>query len=355
MLKRLVAMLAVTALVAGSTVFYYHKTGIRTDGIFYEASGIRPDAPVMHVNGDAVSAEEYLYWLDSVCAHLASYVGGAPDFSAKVTDEMTLGQFAKEDAAHTVTLYAVVRQIAAECGITLSDEDFAALDAQRQQYVSYYGSEEAYLQQLQVLGLSEEMLHRIEEVPYLYHRALLAFSDPAGKLYPGEEALRAYADENGFVTAQLLYFPTAGLTEAEQTDMKAKAADYAAQLQAAADKQATYEMLAAQLGLTVSADGLTFCAADADPIVHGAVADLAAGQISSVVQGSNGYYVAMRMDTNYAALTEDLFNIYLQDRQDSAKVEYNDKYFGRLDAGAFYTSLLKARSLLLENLSGQAN
>ena len=354
MFKRLIAMLAVTALVAGSTVFYYRNTGIRTDGVFYEASGIRPDAPVMQVNGDVITAEEYLYWLDSVCEYLASYMGGTPDFTSKVTDEMTLDQFAKEDAAHTVTLYAVVRQLAKEYGFSLTAQDMAALEAQHEQYADYYGSREAYLQQLQVLGLSEEMLYSIESVPYLYNHILQDFSDPAGKLYPGEDALRAYADENGYVTAQLLYFPTAGLTEDEQADMKVKAADYAVQLSAAADKQATYETLATQLGLTISADGLTFSAADADNIVHGAVSDLAVGQISSVIEGKNGYYVAMRIDTNHAALTEDLFNIYLQDRQDSAKVIYNEKNFERLNAGEFYTSLLEARSALLKKFSGQA-
>lgn len=354
MLKRLIAMLAVTALLVGSTAFYYHKTGTRTDGVFYEATGIRPDAPLMYVDGNAVSAEEYLYWLDSVCEYLASYVGGTPDFTVSVTDEMTLGQYAKADAANTVTLYAVVRQMAKEYGITLNEEDLAELEAQRQQYVSYYGGEEVYLQQLQVLGLSEEMLRRIEEVPYLYNRMFLAFSDPASELYPGEDALRTYADENGFVTAQLLYFPTAGLEESEQADMKAKAADYATQLGSAADKQATYEALASQLGLTASEAGLTFCAADSDPAVYQAVSALAAGEVSSVIEGSSGYYVAMRMETNYASLAEDLFNIRLQDRQDSVKVEYSGKQYDRIEAGSFYTALNNARAALMQKLSDPA-
>ena len=75
MLKRLIAMLAVTALLAGSIAFYYHKTGARTDGVFYAATGIRPDAPLIYVDGDAVSAEEYFYWLDSVSEYLASPMG----------------------------------------------------------------------------------------------------------------------------------------------------------------------------------------------------------------------------------------------------------------------------------------
>ena len=351
MLKRLAAMLAIAALLAGSTLFYYHKTGTRTDGVFYQATGIRPDAPVISVDGAAVTAEEYFYWLDSVCEYLASYLGTAPDFNTAVTEEMTLGQFAKADAAKTVILYAVVRDMAQQYDITLTEEDWAQLDTQRQQYVAYYGSQEAYLQQLQLLGISQDMLHRIEEVPYLYNRLFRAYADPNGKLYPGADALRSYGEEKGFVTAQLLYFPTADLTESEKSAMHDIAADYAAQLSAAADKQAVYVTLATQLGLTVSTEGLTFCAADSDAAVYQGVAALTPGQVSGVMEGSSGFYVALRMETNYAALSEELFNIYLQDRQDSAQVEYSDRYYDRIDAGSFYNDLRQARSLLMQALS----
>ena len=352
MLKRFAAMLLTTVMLAGSIVLYYRQNGIRSGGVFHEASGIRPDAVVMRVNGDAISAEEYLYWLDSVCEYLVSYLGSIPDFDAAVTETMTLGQFAKEDAAHTAILYAVVRQLAQQHGFSLTAEDEESLAQQTEQYVSYYGSYEAYLQQLQLLGLSLESLRSMDEVPYLYNRLFLDYSDPNGKLYPGEEALRAYGEENGYVTAQLLYFPTSALTETERGHMMSIAADYAAQLQTADDKSITYQTLAAQLGLTFSAAGLTFSPADADAAVYDATAALAVGQISSVIEGSSGYYVIWRTATNYNALTEHLFNIYLQDCQDSAKVEYNNSTFDRIDAGAFYMALSEARAALASEFSG---
>ena len=351
MFKRFLAMLAVCALLVGATTLYYDRTGMRSDGIFYEASGIRPDAAIIRVDGEPIPAEEFLYWLDSVCSYLASYAGSTPDFSTPVTDEMTLGQFAKEDAANTAILYAVVRKAAAENGISLTEEDYAALEAQRQEYVGYYGSEALYHQQLQVLGLPEATLHAIEEVPYLYSRLLQAFSDPAGKLYPGEDALRNYGDENGFLSAQLLYFPIANLSDTEREALKAVADNYARQLSSAADKTATYKTLAAQLGLTTMDDGLTFSDAEVDATVYTAVSALAVGEVSSVIPGNNGYYVALRIETNYDALEEDLFNIYLQDWQDSAKVEYSERYYGQLDVDSFYTALLKARSDLLNTFN----
>lgn len=351
MIKRVLAMLAVTAVVAFSVFSYYRTNGTRTDGIYYDAVGIRPDAAVMHVNGEAVCAEEYLYWLDSVCEYLASYLGGVPDFTSAVTEEMTLGEYAKADAANTSILYALVRQLAHKHGITLTQEDIDELASQRAQYVTYYGSEEAYAQQLQVLGLTEERLTDIESVPYLYNRLYQQFSDPAGKLYPGEDALRQFGDENGYITAQLLYLTTVGLDEDAVADMALRAADFAARLRAAEDKQAAYRTLAESLDMTVSDSGFTFSAADSDAAVHAAAAALQPGQVSEPILGESGYYVALRMETNYAALSEYLFNIYLQEWQESAKVEYSERLYDRIDAGAFYDALSRTRAELLQSLS----
>ena len=57
MFKRLIAMLAVTAVVAGGIFFYYDRTGTRTDGTYYAATGIRPDAEMLRVNVETVTAE----------------------------------------------------------------------------------------------------------------------------------------------------------------------------------------------------------------------------------------------------------------------------------------------------------
>ena len=65
MWKRLLAMVAICALLAVGLVNYSSKIGSRTDGLYYEASGIRPDAQMLQVNGESVSAEEFFYWLDT--------------------------------------------------------------------------------------------------------------------------------------------------------------------------------------------------------------------------------------------------------------------------------------------------
>ena len=68
--------------------------------MFYGASGIHPDATLMTVNMQPVTAEEYLYWLAYDCDYLSSYMGTV-DFDAAVSESMSFGQYAMEDAQRT--------------------------------------------------------------------------------------------------------------------------------------------------------------------------------------------------------------------------------------------------------------
>lgn len=160
-MKRFAAMLVVSVLMvlwiaSGDRM----SAGQRTDGLYYEVTGIHPDAVLMRINGEDISAEEYLYWLAYDCEYLTSYVPNL-DFSAEVSNGMTYGSYAKADAVETVKLYALLRQWAKQYNVSLTEEDEARLQQQRQQYVTYYGGEEGYQQQLQLLGISEDTFETV--------------------------------------------------------------------------------------------------------------------------------------------------------------------------------------------------
>ena len=166
-MKRFLAMLLASVLAVGIIAFATNGEGRRTDGLYYEVTGIRPDAQIMTVDGEKVSAEEYLYWLSSQCDKLAAYYPGV-DFNTQYTDSMTFGDFVKTDAQEMAKLYAIVRQWSEKYGVTLTDADREEIAQQRAQYVSYYGSEEAYQNQLRLLGISEESFNTINEAAYYY-------------------------------------------------------------------------------------------------------------------------------------------------------------------------------------------
>ena len=119
----ILAMLAVTLVLLLVLVLTSGlKNGKRTDGLYYAATGIHPDAQLLRIGDQIITAEEYLYWLAYDCEYLSANAGQI-DFSAQVTDDMTYGEYVKSDALETVKLYAIIRQWAEEAGIELTQED----------------------------------------------------------------------------------------------------------------------------------------------------------------------------------------------------------------------------------------
>ena len=94
--------------------------------------------------------------------------------------------------------------------MTLTDSDREALEKQRQQYINYYGSQEAYLKQIQGMGVSETMFDSINQGYYLYAGVRQAFCTEGSALYPAQEDIDALAKDSGYATCLLLYWPLDG-------------------------------------------------------------------------------------------------------------------------------------------------
>ncbi len=350
-IKRLIASVVVSILLVCLIASTGLHNGRRTDGLYYQVTGIHPDAELLVVNNEAVTAEEYFYWLDYVCGYLTASAGGKLDFSAPLSESASYGEYAKMDALNTVVLRASISSWAKENDIQLNKKDEKELEKRRQEYIQYYGGEEAYHQQLQLLGISEEQLNRIESAPLLYTHVQEAFCHRDGILYPGKEAIQQFGKENNYVTARLLYFSTVGMEQHSIDDVKEKAQSYARQLRQSDDVEATYEQLAKQLGLKTNSAGLTIHPGTSDPDVCAAIAKLDVGEISKVIRGENGFYVAVRMPLDTKSVAVELFNSTLQKQTESVKLEMNQHLYQQIDAGTFYQDLSAARADLQKEFS----
>lgn len=346
-LPRILAMLLVTAVIM-SAVVYTGKHGVRKDGLYYASAGIHPDCQIVTINGTAVSAEEYLYWLAYDCEYLAYYVSGI-DWNAEISEGMTYGNYAKTDALETLKLYAIIRQWAAENGITLTAEDKAAIDAERSQYVAYYGSEEGYANQIKLLGVSEKAFKDINSVYYLYAHVYEQFCNPESKLYPGADALNAFGAQGNYMTIKEIFFSTTGLSDEEKTEKKAQAQSIADQLKAASNASAAFDTagVISEDGIAQkNPNGLTFAPGTLDQTLETAVSALGENEVSGVIETTAGYYVAVRLALDPSGLLETYFAQQLKDARAAASVTYSKEY-DRLDAGTFYTTLTEKRSDLI--------
>ena len=257
---------------------------------------------------------------------------------------MTYGAYARQDALETVKLYAVIRQWARQGNVTLTDADREALEKQRQQYINYYGSQEAYLKQIQGMGVSETMFDSINQGYYLYAGVRQAFCTEGSALYPAQEDIDALAKDSGYATCLLLYWPLDGQ---DDDNTRLAAESFAQQLRDSQDVAATYLDLAAQLGMeNVTEEGVTASAGDMGETLAAAVAALEPGQVSGVIETDNALYVAVGRELNRSAVVNALFEARIKDAVANAQVDYNTRLYNKLNVGGFYTKLQEARSAL---------
>lgn len=343
-IRAVAGMLASILLVTGVALVGNMPNGKSTDSIFYDASGIHPDAAIMTVNMREVPAEEYFYWLAYDCDYLTSYMGTV-DFNAAISGSMSYGQYAMADAERTVVLYSVVRQWAEQAGISLSEESQAQLKAQRQQYVEYYGGEEGYAKQLRLMGLSDESFQEINKVYFLYSELYNAYCNEGGALRPADEEIAAFAKEGGYYTFMPLYWAISGDETADAAALQ-EAQAAAERLRGASDVSATYLQIAQEMALQATVAGETFSAEELNAELIAAVSGLENGQVSDVVVTAAGYYVLVGMDLNKSAVLDKMFNAKLDDMREGAGIRYNCRSYDKLNVGDFYTKLTTLRGQL---------
>lgn len=316
------------------------KSGKSTEGLLYQASGLHPDGEMLVVSGQTVTCEEYLRWVDYACQYISSRIPDV-DWNEQVSEDgMTYGEYVKVEAVETVKQYAVIRAWAQQENVTLSDADKAQLAAQRQQYVDYYGSEEAYLQQLALVGISDEGNNATLEVQYLYRDLYQSFCTPGSSLYPDDKTLSDYADQQGYVSLYVL--------KLNGENAETMAADILERWQAAEDKEAEYALLCDELQLT--ADGIVTLASAEGDALSDAMTALEVGEMASVIDpyGDGSCFVMLRTDTDLAAVAETYFDTLFEQKLEAASVVTNSKLYDSLDVGAFFEKLTQLRTEMME-------
>ena len=296
-----------------------------------QAADPLPGAEItLEANPDVVTPETLLGFRQAGVNRISFGVQSADD-----------AQLQRLGRTHTAAGAARALAWAQEAGVTLTEEDQAALEAQRQAYVEYYGGEEAYQQQLAAMGLTEEAYDRIPETAFLYQRLETEFSTEGSALYPDGAALAQYAADNGYLTGRAIYVPAGDGAEEE-------ANGYLKRMQEAEDKLAEHAAICQERGVDQK-DSITFTVTEGDPVCEAAMA-LAANEVSDVIAVDEGYYIFLREETDLSAVLPAYFNALLQARRGTANVVYNEELYAAIDTGTFYQTLTQLRSQLAQTV-----
>lgn len=292
-----------------------------------QASGLKGNETVLTVDGEAVEAWEYLY-LTSYTAQTLSYYG-ITDLNTELAEGYTAADYVKEQVESQAIQRSVIRKWAKDEGVTLTEEDMAALREQKES-----GGDDLQ-KALKLNGMTEKQYDSLMETNALYEGLYAAYCEEDGAKRPDDASLNALAEEHGLMTADVLFISVAELDDAAKKDAKALMADYARILSAAEDKDAAFTEL--ELGENVTAMAKSTYDGCDETALNTALAQLNVNQVSGVIEDENGFYVALRRDIDLNAVAEMSFGEEMSMRIAAAQMEYNESVAGRIDVAAYYT------------------
>ncbi len=301
-----------------------------------EAAGIGEEETLLMVDGQALPAWRYLYWLAFTCDQIeARYkeAGKALDWAAPA-EGGTLLDYAKGQALEDTVLYAVIENWAESyrCGLEAADREEIKAEWAKQSESS--GGEKAFLRELACQGLDRARWETLEETGYLYAKLCELYEAKEGPFQrPAPQPAKVMVDRL-LVSAE----PDRGAAQE-------RAAELFSKLNTATDQGAEFAALAAAsddaAGPRVFTAGETFSA----PLEE-VVKTLAPGQVSGIVESEEGFSILRRMEEEASSeSTEDLpeFDVLLQNAAAKADVTLTPAY-ELIDPAQFAASLQNARS-----------
>ncbi len=285
--------------------------------MFEFSSGLPDDGIAMTVNGVEIPNELYLYWLSADCYQMV-YQYAMYGISADFTDDEIVA-YLFSDSQSAVTYYAVLRELCAEYGVGMTEEDETDLQSRIDESLESQGMTMEEL--LRTYGLTEESFRYLYESSYLFSNLSDAYMGE-----PTSADLEQYVEDNGIFSCKHILLQT---VDEDQTDddgnvtqtaeeynaeQKTLAEDLLAQLQAEGDNvENLMDQLAEEYsedgrnedGTLASPDGYTFDSSSSliDGFREGTLA-LAVGEVG-LVETDYGYHVILRLPVDPSDYQED--------------------------------------------------
>ncbi|MCI2055919.1 MAG: peptidylprolyl isomerase [Oscillibacter sp.] len=331
------------------------KSGKTKAGLYYDATGISPDAVLLTVDGWDVTADRYLYWLTYNCDYITNYykqAGKTVDWNESHSGQ-TLADYVKSQALSTTALYAEVESWAKKYGCEISDEDLSGIDTQWDAMVRQYGGEDAYTAELAYMGIDKASAQLISADYYLYNHLYELYSTEGSELYPAQADVDAYAQEKGYLTVDEILVSTADVADGDTAAMaeKRERADMIlGKLNASSDPLTYFSTLAGTYSdddRETYPDGFTFApgVGTMSDAFETAAQTLEENKWSDVVESDEGFYIILRKPLDTDTVSADYFDNLLKTAADNADITYSDDY-DSLDVADLCTKLADARAKL---------
>ena len=308
--------------------------------LFTDITGIPHDQIVMTVGNVEVPAELYFYWVCYVCSSLEYNIlseysnygmyGSCINRETMTVDwtsnyaNMPLMEYALAQTEETIKYYMSIEEMAAEKNAGLTTANKLDMENSFRQAVEEMGGGNAFVNYLNMLGISRASFDRISAASYLYMNLLDMVFQEDSELYLTEENYNLYATYADHILIATQNMQNGEmLTQQQQVEKYQLALDLAEQIHAADDPIAKFEELAAEYsddpGRESNPTGYIYTAGSMVAEFESTASSLLPGEISEPVQSDYGFHIILRRDL-LAALAED----------ESQKVEVAREYLNQL-------------------------
>lgn len=322
-MKKITALLLAFCLMAGmlsgcgsTEIRSYSEDGGKKDENARDMAEIyakyEPETVVMTVGGEEVAWGEFFYWLNAAVTS-ADAENGSPveDWSVE-SNGTTLSQNTLDIMKIYIVQYHALNANAARMGVSLSDEDKAAIQANMQaDIVTYCGegaTEEDFNKYLETLYMPREYYDYINSTSVLYNSLFAQTQGADGEKVSDEDAM-AYAVENGYMSAKHILFSTVdaegnALSEEEKAEKLKQAQAVSDELQSISDaaaREARFDVLGEQYnedtGKALYPNGYCFTDGQMVAEFQSAVEELSDYEVSEPVESVHGYHVILKKPT----------------------------------------------------------
>lgn len=217
-------------------------------GIFYDVTGLDARNTAYTLGDVEFPLEAYLYWTAYACSSMEyelnmyrTYYGLYEEMFDeegnilwdKELEGTPLIEQAKQQAEGNIRFYAAIESKAKELGVALNDEDRAELAESFASTMEQMGGEDAFQENLELMGIRRATFDRITEDGMLFQKLLDLVLEEGSPLYTDPEEYASYADH--ILLAIVDLETNEPLSDEEIAQKYATAEDLLSQLQNAGD------------------------------------------------------------------------------------------------------------------------
>lgn len=293
------------------------------DDVAYRLAGIPRDSVLIQVDGQPITAEEYLFWLGQSIYYQRQMGNLADDAAWEAELEgKSAAQYVKEDALELAKLYRVMANHAQELGVSVTDEQMAQVDQELAVLEEGLAAQGMTLQMaLDAQCISREGYRVLLGENYYLFDAVYDKLLADGALEPAGEEMAGYLEESGYYKVKHILLSTRretgetdvfgypvyeAFSEAETQAVKAEADELTAQLRAADDREAFFDQKMNERsddgrdanGNLGAPDGYLAQPGQMVPEFEAASLALEVGEISDPVKSEFGYHIILRLDAD---------------------------------------------------------